>query len=295
MIIVKLQGGLGNQMFQYAIGKQLSLLHKTRLKLDLSFLQDRTPRKHFTFRDFELESFDINCEYTTAKETKIFNNNSLINRIKRRLSQTKFIYEKNHNFQKNIFQSGDQIYLDGYWQSEKYFNRIRDILMNDFTLKKTISDKMNSKDPLNILVQSIKNSNSVSVHFRRGDYISDEVVNSFHGTCSNQYYLNAIDLIAQKVRSPHFYLFSDDPEWISSNPIFNGFPYTIAATSDMHIDMHLMSLCQHNIIANSSFSWWGAWLNRHSEKMVIAPERWFANDIMNQQTRDLIPQNWIRI
>lgn len=293
MIIVKLQGGLGNQMFQYAIGRQLSIINNTNLKLDLTFLLDRTPREHLTFRNYELGAFQINPLIAEKSEVRLFNQNDPISRIKRLFARTKLVREKNLRFQSTILNSGDQLYLNGYWQCEKYFDAIRTELLNDFTLKDYSLSELH-KNHLRI-IESINKTNSVSVHFRRGDYVSDKITNSFHGTCSIQFYQDAIKLMAKQVQSPHFFLFSDDPEWILKNRIINDFPTTVVTTSNMHHDMYLMSLCKHNIIANSSFSWWGAWLNRNPEKMVIAPKRWFAKDELNPQTQDLIPQNWIRL
>lgn len=295
MIVVKLQGGLGNQMFQYAIGRQMSMINSTELKLDLSFLLDRTPREHFTFRDFELGDFDIKADYATNSDVDNFINNDLTSKLKRLFGQKKLVNEGSFSFHPKVLSLGNNVYLDGYWQCEKYFDSIRNEILNDFTLKQSRFNKLYE----NVLLQETKElmlrSNSVSVHFRRGDYISDNATNSFHGICSLQYYQNAIKLITQRIQSPHFFLFSDDTEWLLNNRIIDNFPATVVKTSDMHLDMYLMSICKHNIIANSSFSWWGAWLNQNIDKLVIAPQRWFANEERNQQTKDLIPQNWIRL
>jgi len=295
MIIVKLQGGLGNQMFQYAVGRQLSIINNTTLKLDLSFIKDKKLREHFTLRDFELEALNINCEYSSLDDVKHFANNNIISKIKRKFANTKLLTEKGKRFQSEVLDSGKEIYLDGYWQSEKYFEKIRTELLSEFSLKKSSLDKLNNNESLKQIKELIESSNSIAIHFRRGDYVTDTVTNQFHGTCSIQYYQDAIKLLAQKVQSPHFFLFSDDPEWVLNNRVADDFPTTVVTTLDMHFDMYLMSLCKHNIIANSSFSWWGAWLNRNSEKLVIAPEKWFADCNMNDQTIDLIPEKWIRI
>lgn len=295
MIIVKLQGGLGNQMFQYAIGRRLALSHQVDLKLDLTALLDRTPKANFTFRDYELDVFQINPQIAEESEVRLFNSNDPVSRIKRLFVSTKLVREKNLRFQPTILNSGGQVYLNGYWQCEKYFDAIRTEILNDFTLKESTLNELHENVILTETKELMLKSNSVSVHFRRGDYVSDEITNSFHGTCSIQFYQDAIKLMAQQVQSPHFFLFSDDPEWVLKNRIIDDFPTTVVTTSNMHLDMYMMSLCKHNIIANSSFSWWGAWLNRNPEKLVIAPQRWFAKDELNPQTQDLIPQNWIRL
>lgn len=295
MIIVKLQGGLGNQMFQYAIGRHLSIIHNTVLKLDLSFLNDKTPRANFTIRNFELDAYNLVCDFSEYIGTEQFYGNNLLSKIRRKLGSLKQVNENGHQFNSKILELKGNIYLNGYWQSEKYFKSIKSNLHSEFRLKNSLLDKLENDESLQPIKELINTTNSISVHFRRGDYVSDSVTNQFHGTCSINYYQEAIKLIASKIQNPHFFLFTDDPEWLTNQKIIEGFPSTITITSNMHLDMYLMSLCKHNIIANSSFSWWGAWLNLNEEKLVIAPQRWFAKDVSNQQTQDLIPQNWIRI
>jgi hypothetical protein len=295
MIIVKLQGGLGNQMFQYALGRRLALLHKSDLKLDLHFLNDKTPKAHFTMRDYELGAFNLVCDFSGYDEVKHFYGNKVISKFKRKFGNIKYCNENGQRFQPKVFDLKEDIYLDGYWQSEKYFASIRSNLLSEFSLKESILDKLEINASLKQIKELINTTNSVSVHFRRGDYVSDTVTSQFHGTCSMQYYEEAIKLIASKIQNPYFFLFTDDLDWVMNQKIIEGFPTTLAFTSDMYLDMHLMSLCKNNIIANSSFSWWGAWLNQNEEKLVIAPKRWFAKEELNPQTQDLIPQKWIRL
>ena len=295
MIIVKLQGGLGNQMFQYAIGRRLSILLQTNLKLDFSFLNDKTPKANFTIRNYELDAFNIAGDFSEYTEIKHFYRNNPISKIKRKLGSLKQINETGHQFNPKILELKGNIYLNGYWQSEKYFNAIRSNLLSEFSLKNSLLDELEGDKSLLQMKELINMTNSVSVHFRRGDYVSDLVTSQFHGTCSMSYYQDAIKRILAEIPNPHFFLFTDDQEWVKSQKIIEDFPSTLAITSNMHLDMYLMSLCKHNIIANSSFSWWGAWLNQNPDKMIIAPKRWFAKDDLNQQIPDLIPQNWIRL
>lgn len=295
MIIIKLMGGLGNQMFQYALGRRLALLNQVDLKLDLTELLDRTPKANVTFRDYELGVFQINSEIAKEKEVRLFYHNDIISKIKRLIISTKLLTEKSLNFDPNILDSGNQVYLSGYWQCEKYFEPIRNVLLSDFTLRQSFLDKLTTDERIRNIKNQIKTTSSVSVHFRRGDYVSDLVTNHFHGTCSMSYYQNAIERIAVEIANPHFFLFTDDPDWVINQKIIESFPTTLVLTSNMHLDMYLMSLCKHNIIANSSFSWWGAWLNQNEKKLVIAPKKWFADSNMNDQTIDLIPEKWIRI
>jgi hypothetical protein len=235
------------------------------------------------------------CDFSEYIETEHFYRNNLISKIKRRLGSLKLVNEKGYQFNPEIMELKGNIYLNGYWQSEKYFEAIRSNLLSEFSLKNSLLDKLESNESLRKIKALINTTNSVSVHFRRGDYVSDSVTSQFHGTCSMSYYQNAIKRIVAEIPNPHFFLFTDDPEWVKSQKIIEGFPSTLAVTSNMHLDMYLMSQCQHNIIANSSFSWWGAWLNRNPEKLVIAPKRWYAKVELNPQTQDLVPENWIRL
>ncbi|WMW24308.1 alpha-1,2-fucosyltransferase [Methanolobus sediminis] len=290
MIIVKLMGGLGNQMFQYAAGRRLALEHNTILKLDLSFLLDRTPRENFTYRPYELDVFNIQGEIASPSEINKFApaNNNIFNYIKQKLKISKIITEPHFHFDKGILSSPDNSYLDGYWQSEKYFKEIRDIIHTDFTFKVKPTN-INQK-----LANEIGFCESVSIHIRRGDYVSNPETKKLHGYCSLEYYEKAIKKICCYVENPHFFIFSDDPDWAEDNLIYDC-PIKFVTHNDSekgYEDLRLMSLCKHNIIANSSFSWWGAWLNKNPEKIVLSPEKWFNDSSIN--TDDLVPDNWIR-
>lgn len=293
MVIIKLLGGLGNQMFQYAIGRQLSNIYDAKLFLDLSFLLDKTPKENFTFRNFELSEFNIKAEYKLNFEFDYLYNNSLISKVRRKISRINLISESDMRFNPSVLLAGKNIYLDGYWQCEKYFDSIRTELLNEFSLKQNFLERLFENKLIFETKDLIEKSNSVSIHFRRGDYISNNLINSIHGTCSNEYYQNAIKYIKNKIPSTQFFLFSDEPEWLLTNQF--DFPYHIVSTRNCHFDLYLMSLCKHNIIANSSFSWWGAWLNKNREKIVVSPKRWFEDDKRNAQTTNLIPETWIKI
>ena len=295
MIIIKLQGGLGNQMFQYAIGKKLSLLNKTKLKLDLSFLLDRTPRSNFTYRDYNLNIFNLTIESATPKEIKPFVN-YLGSKIKRKIythlflgKNNKYINEKQLTCDPDIFKLTGNIYLDGYWQTEKYFNDIKNILYNDFTIK-IPQDEKNQE-----IAKIIKNSNSVSIHIRRGDYIENKQTYNIHGICDLDYYYNCINLLLKQLKNPYFFIFSDDHQWAKENLKLD-YPMTFVDhnnASKNYEDLRLMSQCKHNIIANSTFSWWGAWLNQNPNKIVYAPQKWFNDS--SRDTKDLIPDQWIKV
>lgn len=287
-------GGMGNQMFQYAAAKALSIKLGVPLKLDLSFLTDRTFRENFTYRDFELNHFNIEIDVATALESKYYGLKSefckAFNRYILRKEAVVYFYEKTFAYNRRFESLPPNTYLEGYWQSEKYFKQIRSILLEDFTFVST-PDEVNSQ-----ILESIQSQESTSVHIRRGDFIANKVINEYHGICSIEYYNEAIRKIASSSSKPVFYFFSDDIEWVKTT--FNDFAFECRFISNntganSFEDMRLMSACKNNIIANSSFSWWGAWLNQNPEKIVVAPKQWFSNKAID--TSDLIPEEWIKI
>ncbi|NTV98925.1 MAG: alpha-1,2-fucosyltransferase, partial [Chlorobiaceae bacterium] len=182
-------------------------------------------------------------------------------------------------------------WIEGYWQSEKYFDAISRDIAREFRIITPLSPKSTETKKL------IGSTESVSVHVRRGDYVAEDYRGRIHGPLKISYYAEALDIIAQKKRSPHLFIFSDDIPWVKENLRFD-FPARYVDHNDERSgfeDLHLMSLCRHNIIANSTFSWWGAWLNRNPTKIVIAPKQWFPDPKMNSLTSDLIPDSWIRL
>jgi len=278
MITVKLIGGLGNQMFQYAIGRHLAEKNRTALSLDISTLLKRD-EINYTPRNFELNVFNV-------KYSKLINkpSSSYFNKAYNKLF-TSTINEKGYNYDSQVLSNKGNIYLNGFWQTEQYFKDIEEIIRKDFTFKAT---------PNAININHIKNINavnSVSIHFRRGDYITNSSAVDFHGICEPEYYQNAINEIKNKVTNPHFFIFSDDVEWVQENFIIdNATIISNNTASDAFEDMRLMAACKHNIIANSSFSWWAAWLNNNPDKIVIAPKRWLKNIEI-----DIIPVSWTKI
>jgi hypothetical protein len=180
-------------------------------------------------------------------------------------------------------------YLDGYWQSERYFSDIAGVLRRDFTARAPLNRQNEA------LAAGIDVVNAVSLHVRRGDYVDDPTTNRFHGICSPDYYERALAFIIARAGMPELFVFSDDQQWARANLRFS-VPMTFIDANPPdrgHLDMYLMARCRHNIIANSSFSWWGAWLNPSSEKIIVAPQRWFSNS--GHDTRDLIPPSWARL
>ncbi len=291
MIIVKLQGGLGNQMFQYALGKIIELKYESHLLLDVEFYNDQIKKKGFTPRQFALQVFDCDIKKVNPEIIQSFLSPSIINQLKRHFNMphNKIYFENTPLFDKDLFLLTPPLYISGYFQSEKYFLNHQSFVRDLFKFPHNAF--LDNKHILN----DFKLNNSVSVHFRRGDYIADEVTNKFHGICSLDYYLKAFELICSKLSSPKFYIFSDDIEWVEKS--ISHWKYNVefikTQTLDTWIDMFLMSQCRHNIIANSSYSWWSAWLNNNDDKIVIAPQKWFNHQ--DYLIEDIIPEMWIKL
>ena len=292
MLVVKLQGGLGNQMFQYAFGLSVAKKMKAQLYFDLSFYNQN---HGLTPRSYALDIFGYETKIADGKMVDSFFRPGLLQRVLKKagLDKHTVFHEKTMRFDKRVFDIAPPVYFEGFWQNEQYFSPIENDIRSAFVFKKSLNTQSQK-----IAGELAQQQNPVSVHVRRGDYITSVSTNEMHGVCSIAYYQNAIALIKQKVTNPTFYFFSDEAEWVAENLIATGDNAVLVQHNqgdDSWQDMALMSKCCHHIIANSSFSWWGAWLNPADEKMVIAPANWFASKADNLDTRDLIPQKWIQI
>lgn len=296
MIIVRLSGGMGNQMFQYAIGRALSLKHNTSLKLDVTFLNHRIKlpyflRPNFSFRNFDLDVFNIHAEIAKPEEISFWNRPILWGKsmlvIDAALRKLAILpgWEKSFSFDKNVLDFGSDKYLQGFWQSEKYFLDYKDQIREDFTPKKQMSEEYQK------LFNEIKGGNSLCVHLRRM-----HGGGSFHGKYDMKYYESGIRRITENKRIDKIYVFSDDIGWCKENVKF---PHPTVFVEEKYAGekaeghLFLMSACRYFVISNSTFSWWAAWLAENSDKIVIAPKKWFRDESIN--TNDLIPDSWIRI
>ena len=280
--------GLGNQMFQYAFYKKLKKKYKN-VYGNLNFYQ-----KNKIHNGYELKKiFNIDIE-KDKKENNFFNGaikknifQRIINKVLNSLNIILYIEkwgEKNIN---KIIGKKFIRYYFGWWQSEKYFKDIAAEIKGEFKFQEFKNEK-------NIdLKNKILNSNSISIHVRRGDYLNNIYLG---GLTPLSYYENAIEYILQKVKEPSFYIFSNDIEWCKQNLKLDYPVYYIDWNKgeESFRDMQLMSLCKHNIIPNSSFSWWGAWLNSNPNKIVIAPQKWF-NDCLKWNYSNIVPETWIKI
>lgn len=292
MIIVNLIGGLGNQMFQYAAGRALSWRLSKPLRLDVSGFAG-----YGLHQGFELSRvFACNPEIATDEEVRDllgWRASWLARKILMRpslaiLHGAKLVVEPHFHYWPGIREVSHTAYLAGYWQSEKYFSDVIETLRADFTFRHPLS-KQNAE-----LAGEIGQTTAVSLHVRRGDYVSDTKTNAAHGLCSLEYYRAAVLHMAGHVEHPEFFIFSDDIAWAKANLKID-FPCRYVdhnQGAESYNDMRLMSLCRHHVIANSSFSWWGAWLNPKLGKIVVAPRKWFAND---KNVEDLYPAGWVLI
>lgn len=290
MIAVRLMGGLGNQMFEYAAAKRLALHHNTDLKLDMTWF-DMQEGNDVT-RRYELDCFALKAKTASASELPVTASKRLpvlAQRVfnKLRPSPLNIINEKAYGFDTAVLDAPDNSLLVGYWQTEKYFADAADAIRADFAFASKPSGK-NAE-----LAKQIAAVNAISLHVRRGDYVSSAAASKFHGLAPLDYYREAIKAMAGRVKDPHFFVISDDPAWCKEN-IKLDYPATyIDHNGDKGFeDMRLMTLCRHHIIANSSFSWWGAWLNPSKDKIVYAPKRWFADPEQNKLAGDVIPKGW---
>lgn len=302
MIIVKIMGGLGNQLFQYSTGRALSIMYNTELKVDLSFFKN--PKYSIAYR---LDKF--NLPFTPADEFDFFHlkNKTIIPKLYRGLNRFGYksskYYNKTHIKENEVlalYKAQNKVennyYIEGWLQSENYFKDYRTKIINDLNADHLLYNK-------NVIIQeNIQNTNSVSVHIRRGDYIT----NGFFKTLTIDYYKNAISIIDANVQNPTFYFFSDDIAWVKKE--FSNIPKSIFIDNNSIVesgyttigdieDLMLMRKCKHHIIANSTFSWWGAWLNENPTKIVIAPLKWF-NDNKTQkkiETNGFFPNTWLKI
>lgn len=296
MLIVELLGGLGNQMFQYAFGSSISTQLGIEVKFDVHNLLDRTPKPNFTYRDFELSIFDAEVPIATASDTALYRAlpagrlAQFTNRIQRKLINARFFPEKNiFTYDAEVLQVGRHTYFEGYWQSEKYFTPCEPLIRKAFTFKQPLTDINRS------LADKMLSTLSVAMHIRRGDYVTNAVTNAAHGTCTPAYYQQALATLQGQVENINLFVFSDEPQWVKENLHFE--VPTVYITHNQgkasYQDMQLMSLCQHNIIANSSFSWWGAWLNNNPDKIVVAPKHWMPGYVT--ESLDLLPEAWLRL
>jgi len=290
MIVSEILGGLGNQMFQYAVGLSLAT------KLDTDFYVDKSQFKRYKTHRFGLDTLCLDMEFTDPKDYFLYERQkSMLSKAKayiRRVQSQKPVLsvyrEKGFPYAPAVLDQRDGTYLTGYFQSEKYFLPIREVLVESFKPKKI-------SKPVATMAKKIENAtSSISLHVRRGDYVSNPDANKHHGTKGMDYYAAALKHIFKTKNDYTVFVFSDDINWCKTNlKIDNKKIVWVDSKNSPIEDIYLMSLCKNNIIANSTFSWWGAWLNTNPKKIVVAPKVWFQDPAIN--TTDLIPKSWTRM
>jgi hypothetical protein len=288
MIVSKLISGLGNQLFQYAIGRKLSLKRGVPLRLDVSFYEDQD------LRSYKLHHYPVEAALATDDEMDevlhIYRRNNLYTRLHRRVERKLPKHLHRHYRQSNWWQYEPEVlkisskaYIEGYWQHYKYFEDIANCLYKELSVPET------ERLPFAAIYKEVtNNSQAVSVHVRRGDYVSDKNANSLMGVLPVNYYLSAIRHMRENVKDAYFYFFSDDLDWVKDNVQTDANCEFVEAGTD-YIELDLMSQCRHNVIANSSFSWWGAFLNQNPEKIVVAPRQWVIPPAINNQVNIQFP------
>jgi len=288
MVITKLLGGLGNQMYQYAIGRSLALANGCELKLDKSAFD-----RDVIHSGYALGSFNIVAGIAGSADVKSLAGS--VHKIPRMICHklgmigNTYVREKSFSFDPDLLKCRSPVYLEGYWQSYKYFEKFEEHIRLELTANQPLQGKNLQ------LAQCIDDQNSVSVHVRRGDYISNPVANRVHGFVGLSYYEVALACISQEIDFPHFFVFSDDPLWAKNNLKFPGGVTFVEHNVGQAAfeDMRLMSQCKHHVMANSSFSWWAAWLDWTPNKKVFYPANWFSSKLHNLSS--LNPPEWIRL
>lgn len=292
MIVVRLKSGMGNQMFQYVLGQRLANELNTKVKYDLSAVLDRSRGPDFVYRNFDLDIFNAELDFTHSPELlKVlskFKSTSITKFFREQVKRGKtYIREEGFYYQKEVMAKpiNEGVY-EGWFQSYKYLEGIEKEIRRAFTFKNDIIDASRS------LYEEILSCNAVCLNVRRTDFVANENLN----VTSLSYFEKGAALIAHQVTNPKFFIFSDDVQWCEENIQL---PFTMEVVDHSHKGykfgnyLQLMTACKHFIIPNSSFAWWGAWLSSNKEKIVVAPENWFNDSTID--TSDLIPPQWIRI
>jgi hypothetical protein len=291
MIITKIMGGLGNQMFQYAVGRSLALKNTTDLKLDISHYSQQPEDSPEVTRSFDLDIFNIQASIASGDEVMRLAGRSrsdVVNKVLRKIlgPRSSHFVERTYLYDPDVLKLPDNTYLDGYFQTEKYFCDIEEIIRTDFTFKDEMS--LNAMK----LAGQIDASNSVCVHVRRTDFLT----NSAFGGQDVDYFERGETIISSRISEPKYFVFSDDIEWCQDNLSFQSEAIFVAddfGPRKFRDDLRLMVRCKNYIISNSSFAWWAVWLNRIRDKIVIAPTTWVHHP--DYPSDDLLPHSWLRV
>lgn len=279
-IITWIAGGLGNQLFQYAAARSLAYDLQVELVLDTSFFLK--PR----IRNYKLGAYNINARKISPIELIAIKKQKFLWMPKYFLLRLPVLQVDENTLADGMNQEFSTLYMRGYWQNEKYFKKFRSEIMRELSLKQEPPSKIKA------MAKKMSEEQSVSIHIRRGDYLSDPIVNNIFGVLTMDYYKKAIDFMRDQVNNSAFYVFSDDIDWARQfflPEIEKNFVCVEGNNRDIY-ELWLMTHCRHNIIANSSFSWWGAWAGTFSEKFVVAPEHWTSQEV--EELKNILPSRW---
>ena len=291
MVIVNLKGGLGNQMFQYAAARSLTNKNGPVYANHKFLEKSNASSDNFTARSYELNIFsELKIKKANSNLLNIFLSETRGYKIIRglRFGRVQKIIQQENEFIDGWDNIKGSVYLDGYFVSEEYFKNIRNILFEEFAFpeanekNKAIAQRINSF------------RNPISIHVRRGDYLKP-LTQNYHGLLPTKYYKEAMEEVEKKIIDPFYFIFSDDPGWCQEFFFSDLKNYEVVNINDPATawqDMYLMTLCKHHIIANSTFSWWGAWLCQKEEQLNIAPSHWFNPAIAKFDIRHIIPSSW---
>lgn len=287
-VCVRILGGLGNQMFQYAAGMSLARQLGSKIRLDLSAFGG------YELRAYALSAFGVNAREVNGERPMFESLHDRLNRrMGGRLGQVKYhrlkvVTEPHFHFWEDFYRLSGNCYLDGYWQSPLYFRHIDVALRQTFAL-----DRFSDSRSKEIESAIRRETQPVAVHIRRGDYVANPEFRRVHGICERSYYDHARSILEKLVGPSRFFIFSDD-EMAARQEFAHWTNATFVSGNTQEQDMMLIAACSHAIIANSSFSWWAAWLNSSDDKVIIAPRLWFAREKMRAtSTVDLYPESWI--
>ena len=284
MVIIELMGGLGNQMFQYAFGLRVATERQEPLITSDFLLKNKllARLRQYTHRPFELAVFGINTPDSSPA--------MLIRAFLPMSADTRLVRETTDVDSLNAVKA-QHVFCRGYWQSERFFEPVAPLVREQFTFRQPLNDFTKNRADL---IQ--KTSDAVFVHIRRGDYVTNPTTNAHHGTCDPAYYDRATAYIRQRIDTPTFFVFSDDLAWVRQElgSLLEPAVYIDGNQGvDSWQDMYLMSQCCHAVIANSSFSWWGAWLIPHSDKIVVGPKKWRNRPVAAAEI-GIVPDAWVQ-
>lgn len=300
MITVRLKGGMGNQMFQYAFARALAERNRDEVVLDAAPLLDRTPRPNFVYRGYDLDIFNIDAPLTLFSRAALqlpvpvlwAGMSVIVTFIKSVFGTQQFVRETVDFDIESLPRSGN-FYLDGAWQSEHYFVLIAPRIRREFTLREPLSPDVQK------LAVEIGAGESVCVNVRRGDFVTVARSMKEHGFVGVEYYQKGVDFVIERLKNPHVYVFSDEIDWCRENLTFPSLPVVAVtyigneyAGKKFGEYLYLMSACKHFVIANSSFAWWAAWLATNPDKVVVASKRWFTS---GAPERGVVPEGWVRV